>query len=76
MRTRTEIFVFVPVNFLDLVEARIIYSIKFYVHCYLITFAKQLFYIYVSDPIVKEQNRLNILSSSPTPIAGPVPAGE
>lgn len=30
----------------------------------------------ILDPIVKEQGRLTIVSSSPTPMAGSVPVGE
>lgn len=31
---------------------------------------------FILDPIVKEQGRLTMVSSSPTPMAGSVPVGE
>lgn len=34
------------------------------------------FFFSILDPIVKEQGRLAMVSSSPTPMAGSVPVGE
>lgn len=31
---------------------------------------------YFTDPIVKDQGRMNMVSSSPTPVAGSGPVGE
>jgi len=48
------------------------YPLYVYVSVYicLITFLS------ILDPIVKEQGRLTMVSSSPTPMAGSVPVGE
>lgn len=35
-----------------------------------------LFFSFILDPIVKDQGRLNMVSSSPTPITGSLPVGE
>lgn len=61
------ILIFVSIHFSKILKS-VYFIIMFEANYYL--------WFYFTVPIVKEQNRHNMVSSSPTPIAGGGPAGD